>query len=398
VLNDADRGGFTFAPEVGVHEGVHELDFASLYPAIIRTRNVSPETVRCDCHPDREDVPGLGYAVCPDDGYLPDVLGPIIDDRAAMKETIAASDDAADVAALEAKASALKWILVACFGYQGFANAKFGRIECHEAINAFAREILLDAKDALEAAGWRVVHGIVDSLWVQADPDRAQRPLDGVAAGVTDDVGIPLEHEAEYDWIAFCPRRDGAGGALTRHFGHRAGAPVADDEGYTYRGIETRQRSTPPHVAAVQRALVQTYGQTRAPEAVLDRLRRELARLAGGDVDPERLAVTNRVSRPREAYERATRNAAALDRAADRDRVPALGQDVRYVVVDDDRDSRDRVALLSEEPARYDASFYRERLVRAATSVLSPLGWSREDVDAALADRTDATLAAFGDE
>jgi len=64
-----------------------------------------------------------------------------------------------------------KWILVACFGYQGFSNAKFGRIECHEAINAFAREILLTVKQRLEAGGWRVVHGIVDSIWVTPDPD-----------------------------------------------------------------------------------------------------------------------------------------------------------------------------------------------------------------------------------
>ena len=36
TLDDADRGGMTFAPDVGVHEDVHELDFASLYPNIIK--------------------------------------------------------------------------------------------------------------------------------------------------------------------------------------------------------------------------------------------------------------------------------------------------------------------------------------------------------------------------
>ena len=32
TLQAADRGGFIFAPEVGLHEDVHELDFSSLYP------------------------------------------------------------------------------------------------------------------------------------------------------------------------------------------------------------------------------------------------------------------------------------------------------------------------------------------------------------------------------
>jgi len=145
TLHDADRGGFIFAPEVGLHENVHELDFSSLYPNIICTRNVSPDVIRCSCHSDREDVPGLGYSICDDRGYLVDVLQPIIDARDEIKAAIRREKERDDpdedrLAELKGRLGALKWILVACFGYQGFSNAKFGRIECHEAINAFARE------------------------------------------------------------------------------------------------------------------------------------------------------------------------------------------------------------------------------------------------------------------
>ena len=148
TLHAADRGGFTFAPEVGLHEDVVEVDFASLYPRIMVEYNISPDTICCDCHADREDVPTLGYTVCDERGFLPDVLAPLIADRADYKAAARDGDEAA-----AAKADALKWILVACFGYQGYRNAKFGRIECHEAINAFAREILLSAKQRLEAGG-----------------------------------------------------------------------------------------------------------------------------------------------------------------------------------------------------------------------------------------------------
>jgi DNA polymerase I len=161
TLHDADRGGFIFAPEVGVHEDVHELDFSSLYPNIICTRNVSPDVIRCDCHSDRDDVPGLGYSICDERGYLVDILQPIIDARDEIKAAIRREQQQTDpdedrLAELKGRSGALKWILVACFGYQGFSNAKFGRIEVHEAINAFAREILLtensDWKPA--AGGW----------------------------------------------------------------------------------------------------------------------------------------------------------------------------------------------------------------------------------------------------
>jgi len=247
TLHDADRGGFIFAPEVGLHENVHELDFSSLYPNIICTRNVSPDVIRCDCHSDRDDVPGLGYSICDDQGYLVDVLQPIIDARDEIKAAIRHEKERDDpdedrLAELEGRSGALKWILVACFGYQGFSNAKFGRIECHEAINAFAREILLMAKQRLEAGGWRVVHGIVDSIWVTPDPDvddDDREDLETLATEITERVEIRLEHEDHYDWVAFVPQRESDAGALTKYFGK-----VAGDDDFKIRGIEARQRST----------------------------------------------------------------------------------------------------------------------------------------------------------
>lgn len=393
-LHDADRGGFTFAPEVGLHEQVHELDFASLYPNIIVTRNISPETIRCACHRSREDVPGLGYAICEEPGYLPDVLEPLIADRAAIKAELRAGGHTADRReSLQGRADAIKWILVSCFGYQGFKNAKFGRIEAHEAINAYAREVMLTAKDHLEAGGWRVVHGIVDSIWVTprvATPE----PLEQLAAEVTAEVGIELEYEAPYDWVAFVPRREGAGGALTKYFG-RVSAEAAGDSEFKYRGIECRQDGTCAFVADAQRALIRVLDRTRSPAAVCDRLARYCSQLQRGTVEPERLVLVQRVSKPAGAYDRATRNAAALDRAERVGLEIQPGQRVRYVVVDDEYSGADRVRLIHEDPDRYDEAWYRDRLVRATESVLSPMGWDTARIRRQLAGDRDATLKSF---
>ncbi len=134
-LHKADRGGFIFSPRVGVHEDVFEADFSSLYPNIICEHNISPETVRCSCH-DNEEVPDLQYSICREEGYLPQVLKPLIRDRKDIKKEIEETKSKEKRKVLKTRSKALKWILVACFGYQGFSNAKFGRIECHESINA----------------------------------------------------------------------------------------------------------------------------------------------------------------------------------------------------------------------------------------------------------------------
>ena len=53
------------------------------------------------------------------------------------------------------RAKVLKWVLVTCFGYTGYRNARFGRIECHESITAYGREILLQSAEMAEARGFR---------------------------------------------------------------------------------------------------------------------------------------------------------------------------------------------------------------------------------------------------
>lgn len=393
-LHAADRGGVTLSPAVGVHENVHELDFQSLYPNIMVTRNVSPETVRCGCH-DGDDVPDLGYSICDERGYLPDVLAPLVADRDEFKRALRETDDPEVRRALRGKRSAIKWVLVSCFGYQGFANAKYGRIEAHETINAFAREILLDAKATLERHGWRVVHGIVDSLWVTPRSDADQVPLPELCDRVSAAVGIPLEYEGAYDWLAFCPRRGDDAGALTKYFGRRAD-PAPDEDRYKVRGVECRQRSTPPFVADAQRALLRRFDERRDPEAVCETLREWCGRLDAGQVEPSALVVTQRVSKEADAYDRRTRAALALARA-DHLGVPKHpGQDVAYVVADDETRTIDRVRLAFEDDLPVDTDFYRDQLLRAAESVLSPLGWRRDRIEAFLADHADATLAAFG--
>jgi DNA polymerase I len=410
TLHDADRGGFTFEPDVGVHENVVEIDFASLYPRIMCEFDLSPETVRCGCH-DTADVPGLGYSVCPDveSPFVPSVLQGVIDDRYEFKQQRQATDDAETASRLDAKISALKWILVTCFGYQGYRNSKFGRIEVHESINAHARELLLEAKAALEDAGWRVVHGIVDSLWVtprdgdatgaQTAPNRIPKdgpePIEQVCERITDETGIPLEHESNFEWVAFVPTSDGDRGSLTSYFGRRAD-PDPEESTYKYRGVEARQRSTTAFVGAVQQELVDALDEHRDPEPVCDRVGRAITRLQAGGVDPEDLVVRTRASKALADYDQRTRTVAALERYADHGVARHPGQDVRYVVVDDDRTDRDRVRLPWEDIDTYDADFYETQLVRACESVVSPLGWDRDRIRQYLADGRNLTLGAFG--
>jgi DNA polymerase I len=257
-----------------------------------------------------------------------------------------------------------------------------GRKECHEAINAVAREILLDSKATLEAHGWRVVHGIVDSLWVQradagadaeagedAEADANPTPIADVCDRISDDVGIRLEHEGAFEWVCFVPLRGAEkAGALTKYFGKR------DDGGYKFRGVEARQRSTPAYVVDCQRAFVETLDETRSAGPVVEQCKRFLGELHSGTVDPDDFVIRKQASKALGEYSQETFTVGALRRYADHGIERAPGDDVAFVVVDDASRVDQRVRLDFEDTSGYDPDFYAELLVRACESVVSPLG------------------------
>src|SRR5215208_4477601 len=174
----ADRGGFIFEPNIGVHEQVAEFDFVSLYPNIMFKKNVSAETILCDCCPDSKlRVPELNYNICEKrTGIIPMSLQIVLDRRAEYKKLLKSPTIPEELKTVyDARQCSLKWILVTSFGYLGFNNAKFGRIDAHIAVCAFDRQILLQTAKIAERHGFRVLHGIVDSLWIQKKKNEATK-------------------------------------------------------------------------------------------------------------------------------------------------------------------------------------------------------------------------------
>jgi len=224
------------------------------------------------------------------------------------------------------------------------------------------------------------------------DVDESQRvDLETLATDITEEIEIRLEHEAHYDWVAFVPQRESDAGALTKYFGK-----VAGDDEFKLRGIEARQRSTPLFIERVQRECLERFDATRSPRAVLTFLRDAIDRLHVGEVPIEQLVKRNRVSKPLEGYKQSTQNVAALKRARDQDLAVHPGQDIEYIVVEDEKTSRERVALAHEESETYDASYYETQLIRAVESVLSPLGWDRSEIRRELSAEKDTVLSSFG--
>ena len=110
----ADRGGFIYEPQFGLHESVGELDFSSLYPTIMRKMNLSGETVRCTCCPNSTNrVPELGWNICEQwEGIVPRSLDILLKKRALYKKYKKEASDPPTRLRYDQRQAALKWILV----------------------------------------------------------------------------------------------------------------------------------------------------------------------------------------------------------------------------------------------------------------------------------------------
>ena len=141
--------------------------------------------------------------------------------------------------------------------------------------------------------------------------------------------------------------------------------------------------------------MIETLDTTQRPEAVCNTVREFCRRLDRGVVDSDELVVTQRVSKPPGSYHLNTRNVLALRRARHQGIEKQPGQSVEYVVADDAASTIDRVRLAHEADGTIDTEFYRTQLLRAAASVLSPLGWRESDIEQYLAERRTASLLEY---
>ncbi len=271
------QGGHVLEPRPGLYRNVWVFDYKSLYPSIIRTFNIDPLSYVEDsaAQTDLIDTPGAAFRREP--GILPQLLDTLFPQRESARK-------AGDAIASQA----IKILMNSFYGVLGTSACRFFNPALANAITRTGREMLLWSKAWCEAAGFSVLYGDTDSLFVQspdqtADDARTQGAR--LAVQLNEDLAryiaqrwrltsrLELKFEKLYLRLFLPSMRHSTRGASKRYVGLLQEGPTEHVE---FVGMEVVRRDWTALARQVQRELYQRLFSDRGVDEYLSDIVRQV--------------------------------------------------------------------------------------------------------------------------
>ena len=202
------RGGLVVDPKEGIHFDVVVMDFASLYPSIIKVRNLSYETVRCiheECK--KNKIPQTNHWACSKrNGLTSMIIGSLRDLRVNYYKSLSKKETLTDAQRQQYTviSQALKVILNASYGVMGAEIFPLYFLPAAEATTAIGRHTILETIKKCEQTGVEVLYGDTDSLFIKKPTEeQIQKVIDQAKK----DHGVDLEVDKVYRYCVLSNRK-----------------------------------------------------------------------------------------------------------------------------------------------------------------------------------------------
>ena len=202
------RGGLVIDPVEGIHFNVTVMDFASLYPSIIKVKNISYETVRCpheECK--KNTIPQTNHWVCTKKNGLTSLLiGSLRDLRVNYYKHLSKSESLSEEQRQQytVVSQALKVILNASYGVMGAEIFPLYFLPAAEATTAIGRHTILETIKRCQESGIEVLYGDTDSLFIK---NPTQEQILSVIDWAKKEHKVELEVDKEYRYVVLSGRK-----------------------------------------------------------------------------------------------------------------------------------------------------------------------------------------------
>jgi DNA polymerase I len=364
-------GGIVLKPQAGLHENIAVLDFKSMYPNIMITYNLSPDTYIAP----KEPEPPNGVFEAPEvkhkfrkapTGFYKEVLSYLIAVRSEIRTKMKTlNPKSAEYKVLDARQKAVKVITNAAYGYAGWTGARWYNKPVAEAASAWGRHMILTATKMAEKAGLKVIYGDTDSLFVTYD-ERRNRELE---RQIERELGLDVERSELYVRVFFTE-------AKKRYAGLRSNGTL------DIVGLEVIRGDWAEVAKKVQEHVLEIILKEQSPKKAADYVYGVIEDLKQRKVPFRDLIIWKTLTKPVEEYSVKASHVEAAKMLKAKGWRLTVGDKVGYVILAGEGRLYDRVKpYLFAAYEEVDTDYYvSKQVVPAAARVLEFFGVTEEEM------------------
>ncbi|HEU4822272.1 MAG TPA: type B DNA-directed DNA polymerase, partial [Nitrososphaeraceae archaeon] len=251
------RGGLVVEPTLGIHFNVIVVDFASLYPSIIKVHNLSYETVNCAHQSCKEDasrrIPQTSHWVCKKKRGLTSLLiGSLRDLRVNYYKYLSKDKALApeERQLYNVVSQAIKVILNASYGVMGAEIFPLYCLPVADATAAIGRSTTTKTINKCKEIGIDVIYGDTDSLFLR---NPSSTSVDQISFWARSNLGVDLEIDKQYRYIVFSELKKNYLGVLS-------------DGTVDVKGLTGKKSHTPPFIRRAFNSILTILSKVNSKE------------------------------------------------------------------------------------------------------------------------------------
>ncbi len=371
------EGAYVKMPEPGIYENIAVFDFRSLYPSIIVSHNISPDTYDPNCSDDDAYISPMGHKFRKSpQGLIPEVLSRILDHRKKLKKQLKSMDkDSLEYHYAYARQYAFKIIANSFYGMLRYIRARWYCRECAEATTAWERYYIKDVISKAENEGFRVLYSDTDSVFLllgDKTEDDAIEFMNKINRSLPRDMELELEDF--YTRGVFVSKKSSDIGAKKKY------ALISKDGRIKVRGFELVRRDWSNIAKETQRKVLEIILKEGDVEKAVLVVRGVVEDLKSKRVPIKDLVMHTVLRKKPSNYQSLSPEVSAALKGIKRGLKISVGYMIDYVITSKGNSISDRADLAEfVKEGDYDPDYYIDhQVLPAVEKILGALGYSMD--------------------
>ncbi|MEM5782784.1 MAG: DNA-directed DNA polymerase [Candidatus Aenigmatarchaeota archaeon] len=369
-------GGYVKEPISGIHENLAVLDFRSLYPSIIATFNISPETLNHCSEKESFIVPELNYKFCKNHkGFISSAIENLIFKRIEIKKKLLNTKSEIEKNILDNMQQAIKTVTNAMYGMMAFSGARWYCADCAASAAAYGRYYIKEMIKIAEKNGFTVLYADTDSMFIETkgnikkETNKLIKLCNSTLPGL-----LKIELQEFYKRGIFMPRETGIGVAKKRY-------ALLDEKGnLVIRGLERVRADWCRLARNTQERVIEAILKKKSLDLAINEIKKAIESLKNKKVNIKDLAIFEQLSKPLSEYKVKSPHISAARKIIERGRQVGEGSVIIYVITKKGESIADKAEPIEDVTINdIDIDYYiKKQIIPPSLRVLIALGISEE--------------------